>query len=182
MSGATPPPNHDPAAPGSGADPSMDDILASIRRILSEDEAAAVQPAPAAPPSQPDDAGKPADDGVLMLEPSMIVAAQESAPEHVPEQPPMSASEFIPPVESGARDGLLAPESAAAAASSVDTLMRTLAAERGTQVRRDGPTIEDLVREEIRPVLKAWLDTHLPPLVERLVRAEIERLAARTSL
>ena len=41
------------------------------------------------------------------------------------------------------------------------------------------PTIEDIVREEIRPLLKHWLDTNLPPLVERLVRAEIERVVGR---
>jgi cell pole-organizing protein PopZ len=35
------------------------------------------------------------------------------------------------------------------------------------------------VREEIRPILKDWLDAHLPPLVERLVRAEIERVVNR---
>jgi cell pole-organizing protein PopZ len=35
------------------------------------------------------------------------------------------------------------------------------------------------VREEIRPILKDWLDHHLPPLVERLVRAEIERVVNR---
>jgi cell pole-organizing protein PopZ len=35
------------------------------------------------------------------------------------------------------------------------------------------------VREEIRPILKDWLDTHLPPLVERLVRSEIERVVNR---
>jgi hypothetical protein len=57
--------------------------------------------------------------------------------------------------------------------------MRTLAAERASQVHRGGPTIEDLVREEIRPILKDWLDNHLPPLVERLVRAEIERVVGR---
>ena len=32
----------------------------------------------------------------------------------------------------------------------------------------------------VKPVLKAWLDTHLPPLVERIVRAEIERVIDRT--
>jgi len=57
--------------------------------------------------------------------------------------------------------------------------MRTLAAERYTQVRSGGPTIEDLVRDEIRPLLKEWLDIHLPPLVERLVRTEIERVVGR---
>ena len=74
---------------------------------------------------------------------------------------------------------LVAPEAAAAAASSVGSLVRTLAAERMTQVRSGGPTIEDIVREEMRPLLKAWLDANLPPLVERLVRAEIERVVGR---
>ena len=49
------------------------------------------------------------------------------------------------------------------------------------QVRSGGPTIEDIVREELRPMLKAWLDTNLPPLVERLVRAEIERVVGRAA-
>ena len=48
-------------------------------------------------------------------------------------------------------------------------------------MHRGGPTIEDLVREEIRPLLKAWLDNHLPPMVERLVRQEIERVTGRVS-
>ena len=47
------------------------------------------------------------------------------------------------------------------------------------QVRSNGPTIEDIVREELRPLLKAWLDANLPPMVERLVRAEIERVVGR---
>jgi cell pole-organizing protein PopZ len=44
---------------------------------------------------------------------------------------------------------------------------------------RGGPTIEEIVREEIRPALKQWLDANLPPMVERLVRAEIERVVGR---
>jgi cell pole-organizing protein PopZ len=74
---------------------------------------------------------------------------------------------------------LVAPEAAAAAASSVSTLMRTLAAERNVHVHSGGPTIEDIVREELRPMLKAWLDANLPSLVEHLVGAEIERLVGR---
>ena len=41
--------------------------------------------------------------------------------------------------------------------------------------------VEELVRDELRPMLKTWLDTYLPPLVERLVRAEIERVVGRTT-
>jgi cell pole-organizing protein PopZ len=76
-------------------------------------------------------------------------------------------------------DDLVAPEAAAAAASSVGSLMRTLAAGRGTQVYSGGPTLEDMVRAELRPMLKEWLDANLPPVVERLVRAEIERVVGR---
>jgi cell pole-organizing protein PopZ len=47
------------------------------------------------------------------------------------------------------------------------------------QVTSHGPTIEDVVRAELRPLLREWLNTNLPPLVERLVRAEIERVVGR---
>jgi hypothetical protein len=64
--------------------------------------------------------------------------------------------------------------------ASVGQLLRAVAQERNASVSRAGPTIEDVVREEIRPLLKDWLDQHLPPLVERLVRAEIERVVGRS--
>jgi uncharacterized protein len=43
-------------------------------------------------------------------------------------------------------------------------------------VKKHEPTLEDLVRETLRPMLKSWLDEHLPSLVERMVEAEIERV------
>ena len=102
--------------------------------------------------------------------------AEFASPEFAsPETPPAaepSPREVISPAN------LVAPEAAAAAASSVGSLVRTLA-ERSTQVHSGGPTIEDIVREEIRPLLKSWLDANLPPLVERLVRTEIERVVGR---
>ncbi len=76
-------------------------------------------------------------------------------------------------------DALLAPAVAAAASASVGELLRAVSSERGAMVGRAGPTIEDVVREELRPLLKDWLDQHLPAIVERLVRAEIERVAGR---
>jgi len=42
-----------------------------------------------------------------------------------------------------------------------------------------GPTLEDLARDTLRPLIKQWLDAHLPALVERLVRIEIERVVGR---
>jgi uncharacterized protein len=196
------------------SDPSMEEILASIRRILNEDETSAPpgapQAMPPAPSPPPQAAAAPAraalehavetddDDDVLVLEPSMLVSApieDPAPPAPVPqpvafaepppaEPPPAEPSRDEPPPVSFdpglfADSALMAPETSAAAASSVGGLLRTLAASRSTQVYRGGPTIEDLVREEIRPLLKEWLDGHLPGLVERLVRAEIERVVGR---
>ena len=167
---STPPPPVS-ALPGA-ADPSMEDILASIRRILNEDEAAAatgsglVEP----PPLEPEE------EDVLVLDNSMMIGTLAEEP-----LAPMMAPDLAP-AETMSRPGLLAPESEAAAAASVGTLLRTLTAERTTEVHRGGPTLEDMVREGIRPLLKSWLDVHLPPLVERLVRSEIERVSGRASL
>ena len=198
-----------PNAPAPGADPSMDEILASIRKILNEDDAKA------APLPEPDHAGpqpagtRPPD--VLILDETMLVApeptpepprqpapAQAAAPEVPGPEPhpapaPVSAPApamvmetalptppLVPlPPATPIATPLVSPAAAGAAGASVESLMRTLARERSTATHRGGPTIEDLVREEMRPMLKHWLDTHLPPLVERLVRAEIERVVNR---
>ena len=159
-----------------GADPSMEDILASIRRILSEEDPATTEAEPAA------------DSDTLVLDETML--APDSAPAPAPAQIPAVAPPLpvappepvfaAPPAPLAEDDGrLLAPETEAVAAQAVSSLMRSLASDRHVATHRGGPTIEDLVREEIRPLLKSWLDEHLPPLVERVVRAEIERLSAQ---
>ncbi len=73
---------------------------------------------------------------------------------------------------------LLSGEAQNATTSSLAELMRTLT-ERQTQIYRSGPTLEDIVRDEMRPIIKSWLDSNLPPMVERLVRDEIERVVNR---
>ncbi|MFM7781272.1 MAG: DUF2497 domain-containing protein [Alphaproteobacteria bacterium] len=192
MSGTAPP-------PAGGQDQSMDDILASIRRILNEDEAAA-QTADAAEPGTPE--APTAEAPELPDPPEPLPPPRASAPEFTPPPmappPPMARSgpepieltsdmlvtppgQPAPAPRMGMDDaaGLIAPAAAAAAAASVGSLLRAVSSERGSQVYRGGPSIEDVVREEIRPILKDWLDSHLPPLVERLVRAEIERVVNR---
>ena len=190
----------------------MEEILASIRRILNDDDV----------PAEPTDTAEQEDD-VLVLDESMLVTAPETVPsaadpsdidpfapdpssadpepeapgpmallpeagtpDKVPDQVPyqvmeaMTAASSTDPREQPApTPNLLAPETAAAAASSVGSLVRTLAAGRATQVYAGGPTLEDMVRAELRPLLKEWLDVNLPPMVERLVRAEIERVVGR---
>jgi hypothetical protein len=62
----------------------------------------------------------------------------------------------------------------AATTAAVDSAFNTLAQ---TVLVQNGRTLEDLVREMLRPMLKSWLDDNLPNMVERLVRAEIERVS-----
>ena len=194
-------------APPSG-DPSMEDILASIRRILSEDESGPGDAASPHPGSGPTAVAVPsreelAPDDVLILNSSMLVPEEEemtAGEPHLPTTPatptspaPASghaaaaapsdlaaASDLVAP-EAAAASDLVAPEAAAAAASSVGNLVRTLSTERSALVTARGPTIEDIVRQEIRPLLKAWLDVNLAPMVERLVRVEIERVVGRVN-
>jgi cell pole-organizing protein PopZ len=167
----------------------MEDILASIRRILSDDEAeqtsTSTQPPaetpPMAAPSPHLGVPPPPKPDVLALDARMIVEEPRTLPPpqlNAPAPSPTSAPSGDPPA--APKPALVAPEAAAAAASSVGNLLRTLVAERDqVAVFRGGPTIEDLVREELRPLLKQWLDDQLPLLVERLVRAEIERVVGR---
>ncbi len=67
---------------------------------------------------------------------------------------------------------LISPRTTAA----VDTAFSSLA---NTVLLQNPRTLEDLVREMLRPMLKSWLDANLPDMVERLVRAEIERVSRR---
>jgi cell pole-organizing protein PopZ len=46
-----------------------------------------------------------------------------------------------------------------------------------TVLSQNARTLDDLVKDMLRPMLKSWLDDNLPSLVERLVRAEIERVS-----
>jgi cell pole-organizing protein PopZ len=162
----------------------MEEILASIRRILNEDPAT-----DAAATAEPDD-------GVLVLDKSMMREPADAAP--LAPEPEAPTAELLAPAvapveavadaapeaptpqsEAAPAPDLVAPEAAAAAATAMGTLMRTLVADRRPKVWSEGPTLEDLVRITLRPLLKEWLDANLPPIVERLVRAEIERVVGR---
>jgi cell pole-organizing protein PopZ len=73
------------------------------------------------------------------------------------------------------RGGLMSSTTSAAVDSAFNALAQTV-------LVQNARTLEDLVREMLRPMLKVWLDDNLPGLVERLVRAEIERVSrGRTS-
>jgi uncharacterized protein len=182
----------------------MEEILASIRRIIADDDASkAAQPVarPAAPPLEirfeaapPPPAASLAEQAADILDltesmaaPAFVQPAPPPAPSPAPSLSPPQAPQFrkieahsdvsfdeseAKPAKSkgGEREQLLSPSASAAVDSAFNALAQTV-------LVQNARTLEDLVREMLRPMLKSWLDDNLPGLVERLVRAEIERVA-----
>ena len=158
-------------------EPSMEEILASIRTIIAEERE------PAKSRREPKRAGETpgAAPGPQVVyskaEPAAPArrpepAAETGAPKVVWRQPePEADSASEPPVEGPAEDDapLLSPETDQAVASAFEALSADLAA-------RTTELAEGVAREMLRPMLKAWLDENLPAIVERLVSAEIERI------
>jgi len=186
----------------------MEEILASIRRIIADDDAsksppkadspmpppptpmaapprpapppprpAATMPPPAPPPVEPvmeqdldsmlvdvDKPAEPSGGDVLDLTESMAAEPASVPPvtfDSMPEphgQPPVEAPRLI----------------SSSTSAAIDSAFNTLA---HTVLVQNARTLEDLVREMLRPLLKSWLDDNLPGMVERLVRAEIERVS-----
>lgn len=135
-------------------DPSMEDILASIKRVIAEDGRAAGARAARRPPrAEAPEAASPSDsEDVLELE---------------------------DPV-GGDGDGLLSPDAAAASRQQLAALSALRErAEAAPPAGADAP-LEAVVRDMLRPMLKDWLDQHLPEIVEELVTREIGRITGRT--
>ena len=214
----------------------MEEILASIRRIIADDDPtngppraseprpaappprpAAVAPRPPAPPPRPvppsappapvaesqkeldtmlaqlqaksqpapQPVEEPASDSLDLTEQMAAPEFEERAPEPPPlPEPPAPPRTMEPPAgameppprrphyDGGERgeQGLVSAATTAAVDSAFNTLAQTVPAQ-------NGRTLEDLVKEMLRPQLKTWLDDNLPGMVERLVRAEIERVS-----
>jgi cell pole-organizing protein PopZ len=92
----------------------------------------------------------------------------DEAPAPAPEPAPRAADR--PRSPGGGTNGLMSATTSAAVDSAFNALAQTV-------LVHNARTLEDLVREMLRPLLKTWLDDNLPGLVERLVRAEIERVS-----
>jgi uncharacterized protein len=193
--------------PKSANDPSMDDILASIRKIISDDEAraqvssqqAAAQSGgrPAVAPPRIGSEGEPklhavGRDDVLLLT-DLIEEPRSNAvppPIPLPRIDPVRAAEMPQPSIEPAKPGdssLVGGGIAGSAASAFarlnqavqDSVPPPAAADSGPVVGTGGKTVEELVKETLRPMLKEWLDQNLPQLVERYVEREIVRLTRR---
>jgi cell pole-organizing protein PopZ len=189
-------------------EPSMEEILASIRRIISDENGSgepAQKPAPERPASPPlASAAKPAvpplaappppqEPDVLELT-DMVETKNEPVFKPVedpdvefrdqlrnrqePRQELRQEPEALAPSALPARgtyptridEQLLSQRASEAVSAAFGTLANTMFAE-GSR------SIEDVVREMLKPMLQTWLEDNLPSLVERLVRAEIERVS-----
>jgi cell pole-organizing protein PopZ len=221
-----------------GYEPSMEEILASIRRIIADDQSVGPQPPPATPKEEMPRAafgtapagvtvkpwdlriGAPRSEAVakpLVAAPAEVIAPDldEDVKESLEAELEVAASSPPPPRETrpkiethqpdrgaaprseqsdsqaGGRDKapdrwrgtpapaaqatanedpLVSPATNAAVSAAFDALI-------ASRFLHSNELISDMVREMLRPMLKAWLDDNLPILVERLVRAEIERVA-----
>jgi uncharacterized protein len=98
------------------------------------------------------------------------VRSEPARPEPTRPEPARPAAAASPPVLRAAEEGMLSPHTTAAVDLAFNTLAQTI-------LVQNSRTLEDLVREMLKPMLKAWLDDNLPGLVERIVRAEIERVS-----
>ena len=190
----------DPTAP----EPTMEEILASIRRIISEDDAPASPaepeaPVAAAPAPEPVSAPEPAPEPVAeapaaFMDTAPSVAEHEAADDDVLEltdryeaAPAQTIGDLdvaeAEPVSSG-YDSLVGDSAAASAASAFAGLAASFKsaepapAPRGADLNfASGATVEGMVAEMLRPMLKDWLDANLPGIVQASVQKEVERIA-----
>jgi len=201
-------------------EPSMEEILASIRRIISEDDEEAKPDEPkaeepeAVPEPEPEPAVEEEEEVLELTEDDLEEASQddidnmfdsvggddegeedelvmedepeEEEPEAEPEQvveteepeeetESISADDLgIDDVDPAEGDDVLVSETVS---SEIQGQFDALSALLTTGYQGSGNTLEDLVRELLRPMLKHWLEENLPPLAERMVAKEIARLA-----
>ena len=141
-------------------EPSMDHILASIKRIITDEGNAALGAARAASPLLPEPADpEPAADDVLELT--------------RPVAEPSAGADDEAPVE--AAPVIVSRDTASASRQSLAALSAVVVRHEPEQAN----TLESLVRELLRPMLKDWLDARLPDLVEELVAREIARITGK---
>jgi cell pole-organizing protein PopZ len=188
-------------------EPSMEEILASIRRIIAEDGEAGADEKPGRGEEVLELTEVVEEDGTVVsltsgpkkavIEPPAPAPAtpppppapKRAAPAPAPEpafaveQAAPPRAEPSPPSPARAAPAEAGIVSSAAAAASVSALAQLAAVPQpreqsgSTPLGNTGRTLEDLIRELLTPMLKQWLDANLPALVERLVKDEIQRMS-----
>lgn len=159
-------------------EPSMEEILASIRRIISEDEeeaapaaatksAAAPQPPRARPqPPQP----RPA----LVSGPAVALGEDDRASPNLKTEDVEMIKKSTAAMSDDTTEEILAETTATVASKAFQSLSQSVRISRG-----EGRTLEDIVIDLLKPMVKEWLDANLPQIVEEKVEEEVQRVARR---
>ena len=176
---APPPPAPPAAASASNNQDDIDALLNGLDEATTEEEIRPAQPeaeaevfeltddmaVASAPPPSPQPA-------FHKIEPEDDLEFTESAASRAINRPPAYEPPAFdpPPAASTPQAAILSHSTVSAVESAFNTLAHTV-------LSNNARTLEDLVKEMLRPMLKSWLDDNLPGLVERIVKAEIERVS-----
>jgi cell pole-organizing protein PopZ len=144
------------------AEPSMEDILSSIKRIIAEEGDSGPGPVRSRRAARPAPLVEPVADD---LDDDEILELSDPVPTSTPSTPAAARH----------ADAILSNKTAEASRDALEALSRMI-------VKPDtagADTLEGLVREMLRPMLREWLDANLPALVEQMVAREIARISGQ---
>jgi cell pole-organizing protein PopZ len=151
-------------------EPSVEEILESIKKVIARDNRDALQ----AERRRRESAGvmltpgKPVDHDGNELDDDEVLELGEAG------------DELVEPAEPRRPDGLTTESAAQSMRESLAALAMIAEPSAPPQIVRSGETsLEGLTRDLLRPMLAEWLDRNLPEMVERLVKAEIARIAGK---
>jgi uncharacterized protein len=144
-------------------DATMDDIMASIRRIVGDEQTQK-------PMGFNNEPIKPANDFREPLrKPIYDLTERVDSIRSLDPRSRVADIDFIDRVATPQAESLLSTKTNAAVMASFEQLSQNFA--------RSSDAMNEIVKEMMKPMLKQWLDENLPPIVEKIVRAEIERVA-----
>lgn len=167
-------------------EPSMEDILSSIKRIIAEEGDAATARRPRRPARAAAPAPVPADDDEILelSEPAPSEPVQPEArrvPQPVQRETPRVDLRDVEPEPDPRAEPILSQTTAQATRGPLEALSRLVEkpeAAPAPALPVGETSLEGMVREMIRPMLRDWLDANLPRMVEEMVQREISRIAA----
>ena len=151
-------------------EPSMEEILAAIRRIISEYEddtgatEASTQTVKSEPPAKP----------VVAAPASPVPAKPVAEAPKLTEEVEMTRQNMASAMDHDDEEEILDRTTAEAATQAFRNLSQSVRISDGP-----GKTLEDIVVEMLRPMVKEWLDANLPAIVEEKVEEEVQRVARR---
>jgi cell pole-organizing protein PopZ len=166
-------------------EPSMEEILSSIRRIIADEDkgpdAGGTEPDAAAAQGDVLELTKVAEEDAM--DESLVVAEPEPAtPAPIPAAGAPRPGAEPASAATGVEDASLVSAKAAAASMSAFAKLAKPTAPESPPSVASSLTVEALVVQLLKPALREWLDQNLPPLVERIVEQEVRKLARRAEL